>query len=230
MSYSRFTGGLLAVALLAAAAAAATAAAVGASGSAPSDPGSSLPLSPALLAVDDYESPNLPRQGAPVGPWSGRASSCFRGGDVLPGVISLVTFEGGTFAALDECARIRDVASISALSNAGTLTRYYLPGDTIFTDPDFNAVDGLEAYDEAHWNAPFVALFPDGIPPYTPLMVRGGSSGSPSPDDGLWWASLAGEFTVSRVAESLFHHPGQRSPLAAGRIPRRFHRRVRRLH
>ena len=39
----------------------------------------------------------------------------------------------------------------------------------------------------AQWNAPFRALFPDGIPPYTPLLVSGGSSGSPSPDLGSWW-------------------------------------------
>ena len=186
MSYLRIAGLLAVIAFAAVAATAVASSGAGSTALSPASP--TQPATPLLAAGGhDLHEHGLPRHEGPGGPFVGRSSSCFRGSDVLPGVSSMVTFEGGTFADLDECANDRDVVQVRALAPDGRLLRYYLPDDPIFTsDGDSSLTDlGVTAWE--HWNASFVALYPAGLPPYTPLVVHGGLSGSPTPDRGPWW-------------------------------------------
>ena len=83
---------------------------------------------------------------------------CLRGA-VSEG-FSLVVFEGGSVAELVSCAETRDIVTLYML-HEGVFVSYILGA------PDFV-------------NAGFVELFPDGLPPITPLIV--GSNGPPSAD------------------------------------------------
>ena len=83
---------------------------------------------------------------------------CLRGA-VSEG-FSLVVYEGGSVAELVSCAESRDIVTVYAL-HEGVYVSYILGA------PDFV-------------NAGFVELFPDGLPPITPLIV--GSNGPPSAD------------------------------------------------
>ena len=83
---------------------------------------------------------------------------CLRGA-VSEG-FSLVVYEGGSVAELVSCAESRDIVTVYVL-HEGVYVSYILGA------PDFV-------------NAGFVELFPDGLPPITPLIV--GSNGPPSAD------------------------------------------------
>ena len=83
---------------------------------------------------------------------------CLRGA-VSEG-FSLVVYEGGSVEELVSCAESRDIVTLYAL-HEGVYVSYILGA------PDFV-------------NAGFVELFPDGLPPITPLIV--GSNGPPSAD------------------------------------------------
>ena len=83
---------------------------------------------------------------------------CLRGA-VSEG-FSLVVFEGGSVEELVTCAESRDIVTFYVL-HEGVYVSYILGA------PDFV-------------NAGFVELFPDGLPPITPLVA--GSNGPPSPD------------------------------------------------
>ena len=83
---------------------------------------------------------------------------CLRGA-ILEG-FSLVVFEGGSVAELVACAESRGIVAFYAL-HEGAYAPY------IFGAPGFV-------------NAGFLELFPDGLPPITPLVVA--SNGSPSAD------------------------------------------------
>ena len=83
---------------------------------------------------------------------------CLRGA-VSEG-FSLVVYEGGSVGELVTCAESRDVVTLYALHD-GVYVSYILGA------PGFV-------------NAGFVELFPDGLPPITPLVA--GSDGPPSPD------------------------------------------------
>ena len=93
------------------------------------------------------------REAAPE-PWA----HCLRG-DVAAG-FSLVVFEGGSVEELITCAESRDIVAFYAL-HAGVYVSYILEA------PDFV-------------NRSFAQLFPDGVPPLTPLVA--GSDGPPSAD------------------------------------------------
>ena len=83
---------------------------------------------------------------------------CLRGA-VSEG-FSLVVYEGGSVEELVSCAESRGIVALYAL-HEGVYVSY------IFGAPDFV-------------NAAFVELFPDGLPPITPLVA--GSNGPPSAD------------------------------------------------
>ena len=83
---------------------------------------------------------------------------CLRGA-VSEG-FSLVVYEGASVEELVSCAESRDIVAFYALHEGG-----YLP--YILGAPDFV-------------NAGFLELFPDGLPPVTPLIA--GSNGPPSAD------------------------------------------------
>ena len=83
---------------------------------------------------------------------------CLRGA-VSEG-FSLVVYEGGSIEELVSCAESRGIVALYAL-HEGVYVSYILGA------PDFV-------------NAAFVELFPDGLPPITPLVA--GSNGPPSPD------------------------------------------------
>ena len=93
------------------------------------------------------------REAAPE-PWT----HCLRG-DIAAG-FSLVVFEGGSVEELITCAESRDIVAFYAL-HAGVYVSYILEA------PDFV-------------NRSFAQLFPDGMPPLTPLVA--GSDGPPSAD------------------------------------------------
>ena len=73
---------------------------------------------------------------------------------------SLVVYEGGSVEELVGCAESRDIATLYAL-HEGVYVSYILGA------PDFV-------------NAGFIELFPDGLPPITPLIAA--SNGPPSAD------------------------------------------------
>ena len=83
---------------------------------------------------------------------------CLRGA-VSEG-FSLVVYEGGSVEELVSCAESRGIVAFYAL-HGGAYVSYILGA------PDFV-------------NAGFLELFPDGLPPITPLVA--GSNGPPSPD------------------------------------------------
>ena len=83
---------------------------------------------------------------------------CLRGA-VSEG-FSLVVYEGGSVAELIGCAESRDIATLYVL-HEGVYVSYILGA------PDFV-------------NAGFIELFPDGLPPITPLIAA--SNGPPSAD------------------------------------------------
>ena len=83
---------------------------------------------------------------------------CLRGA-VSEG-FSLVVYEGGSVAELVTCAESRDIVTLYVL-HEGVYVSYILGA------PDFV-------------NAGFVELFPDGLPPITPLIAA--SNGPPSAD------------------------------------------------
>ena len=83
---------------------------------------------------------------------------CLRG--ALSEGFSLVVYEGGSVEELVSCAESRDIVALYAL-HEGVYVSHILGA------PDFV-------------NAGFVELFPDGLPPITPLVV--GSNGPPSAD------------------------------------------------
>ena len=83
---------------------------------------------------------------------------CLRGA-VSEG-FSLVVYEGGSIAELVTCAESRDIVTLYVL-HEGVYLSYILGA------PDFV-------------NAGFVGLFPDGLPPITPLIA--GNNGPPSAD------------------------------------------------
>ena len=83
---------------------------------------------------------------------------CLRG--ALSEGFSLVVYEGGSVEELVSCAESRGIVAFYALHD-GAYVSYILGA------PDFV-------------NAGFIELFPDGLPPVTPLVA--GSNGPPSPD------------------------------------------------
>ena len=88
------------------------------------------------------------------------------GRDCLRGAIasgfSLVLYEGGSVAELDACAQSREVTAVYVL-HEGEYVPYILGA------PEFA-------------NEEFVALFPDGVPPVTPLIAK--SDGPPASEEG----------------------------------------------
>ena len=88
-----------------------------------------------------------------------RAASCLRGAVNIG--FSLVVYEGGSVGDLAACAERRHVTALYALTD-GEYEPY------IIGAPDFV-------------NDPFRALFPDGVPPLLPLVVRSEGPATPAP-------------------------------------------------
>ena len=104
-------------------------------------------------------------------PWD----HCLRG-DLADG-LSLVVYEGGTIAELAECAVSRSVNALYALHEGAYVA-------LIPAAPDF-------------LNEPFAALYPDGVPAFTPLFAVSDAAGDdPSGEitpPGIWDRCLQGE-------------------------------------
>ncbi len=88
------------------------------------------------------------------------AAVCLRGAVTVG--LSLVVYEGGSVDDLESCAQSRNITALY-VTHEGKYAPYILGA------PDFV-------------NEAFVALFPDGLPPLTPLIAK--SDGPPSADPG----------------------------------------------
>ena len=77
-------------------------------------------------------------------------ADCLRGG--IASGFSLVLYEGGSVEDLDSCAQGSNVSAVYALVDGEYVS--YIPG-------------AAELVNEA-----FVALFPDGLAPVTPLIAK----------------------------------------------------------
>ena len=106
-------------------------------------------------------------------------SRCFRG-DVVEG-FSLVIYEGGNLEDLVVCAVSRHIVALYVLDNG-----IYMP--YIVGAPDFV-------------NRSFQELYPDGVPPVTPLIA--GSDGPPSADP--FAAGVAEDERVTLRGSSCLH-------------------------
>jgi hypothetical protein len=105
--------------------------------------------------------------GAGAAPWSGTVTGTPRAawahclkGDTAEG-FSLVVYEGGAVEELEACAESREVAALYALHRGDYVL--YVPGA-----PDFV-------------NQRFAELYPDGVPPLTPLVAASGGPFSQAP-------------------------------------------------
>ncbi len=104
---------------------------------------------------------------------------CLRG-DIAAG-FSLVVYEGGAMEELDACAVSRAVTVLYTLHEGAYVA--YVPGAPAFV------------------NAPFAALFPEGVPAFTALVAAGDeASDDPTGDitaPSIWARCLQGEIAAS---------------------------------